>query len=79
MGMTPLEGLMMGTRGGDIDPGVLLHLQREAGFSTDDLDDLLNHRSGLLGLGGFNDVRDVQAAATSGDTDAALAFDVYLH
>lgn len=79
MGLTPLEGLMMGTRGGDIDPGVLLHLQREAGFSTDDLDDLLNHHSGLLGLGGFNDVRDVQAATASEDADAALAFEVYLH
>lgn len=79
MGLTPLEGLMMGTRGGDIDPGVLLHLQREAGLTTDDLDDLLNHRSGLLGLGGFNDIRDVQAAAATGDADARRAFDVYLH
>lgn len=79
MGLTPLEGLMMGTRGGDIDPGVLLHLQREAGLNTDDLDDLLNHHSGLLGLGGFGDIRDVQTAAASGDADAALAFDVYLH
>lgn len=79
MGLTPLEGLMMGTRGGDIDPGVLLHLQREAGFTTHELDDLLNHRSGLLGLGGFNDVRDVQAAAASGDEHAKLAFGVYVH
>ncbi len=79
MGLTPLEGLMMGTRGGDIDPGVLLHLQREAGLTTDDLDDLLNHRSGLLGLGGFGDIRDVQKAAASGGVEAGLAFDVYLH
>ncbi len=79
MGMTPLEGLMMGTRGGDIDPGVLLHLQREAGLTVDDVDDLLNHRSGLLGLGGFGDIRDVQAAAAAGDSEAQLAFDVYLH
>jgi acetate kinase len=79
MGMTPLEGLMMGTRGGDIDPGVLLHLQREAGLTARNIDDLLNHRSGLLGLGGFGDIRDVQAAAASGDTEAQLAFDVYLH
>lgn len=79
MGLTPLEGLMMGTRGGDIDPGVLLHLQREAGYTADGLDDLLNHRSGLLGLGGFNDIRDVQAAAAAGDEDAELAFEVYLH
>lgn len=79
MGLTPLEGLMMGTRGGDLDPGVLLHLQRQAGLTTDGLDDLLNHHSGLLGLGGFNDIRDVQSAADAGDADAARAFDVYVH
>lgn len=79
MGLTPLEGLMMGTRGGDIDPGVLLHLQRQAGYTADGLDDLLNHHSGLLGLGGFNDIRDVQAAAMKGDIAAELAFEVYLH
>ncbi|MEO6942576.1 MAG: acetate kinase [Terrimesophilobacter sp.] len=79
MGMTPLEGLMMGTRGGDIDPGVLLHLQREAGLSVDDLDRLLNHNSGLFGLGGFGDIRDVQSAANAGDERACLAFGVYLH
>lgn len=79
MGLTPLEGLMMGTRGGDIDPGVLVHLQREAGIAMDDIDDLLNHRSGLVGLGGFGDIRDVQAAASGNDADAQLAFDVYVH
>lgn len=79
MGMTPLEGLMMGTRGGDIDPGVLIYLQRTGRLSVDRLDDLLNHGSGLLGLGGFNDVRDIQAAATAGNEQATLALEVYLH
>ena len=79
MGLTPLEGLMMGTRGGDIDPGVLIHLQRAGGLSADALDDLLNHGSGLLGLGGHGDIRDVQKAAEEGDERAGLAFEVYLH
>lgn len=78
MGMTPLEGLMMGTRGGDIDPGALIHLQR-SGLSVDDIDRLLNHGSGLLGFGGHGDVRDVQAAADAGDEQAALALEVYFH
>lgn len=79
MGLTPLEGLMMGTRGGDIDPGVLLHVQREGGLGVDELDRLLNHGSGLLGLGGFGDIRDVQKAADGGDARAALAIEVYTH
>ncbi|MBN9151775.1 MAG: acetate kinase [Micrococcales bacterium] len=79
MGLTPLEGLMMGTRGGDIDPGVLIHLQREGGSGVDELDRLLNHGSGLLGLGGFGDIRDVRKAADSGDARAALAIEVYTH
>lgn len=79
MGLTPLEGLMMGTRGGDIDPGVLIYLQREAGMDADALDRLLNHESGLLGLGGHNDIRDVLAAADAGDKQAALAIEVYCH
>jgi len=77
MGMTPLEGLVMGTRSGDIDPGVLFHLHREAGMSVDQLDDLLNRRSGMLGLSGSSDLRDVQAAATRGDRRAVLALEVY--
>ena len=63
MGMTPLEGLVMGTRSGDIDPAVLLHLQRVAGLDTDATDKLLNSRSGILGLGGHADMRDLVAAA----------------
>nr|WP_297430101.1 acetate kinase [uncultured Actinotalea sp.] len=79
MGLTPLEGLVMGTRSGDIDPAVIFHLQRVAGMSTDDIDTLLNRRSGLLGLAGANDLRDVHRAIEAGDEDAALAFEVYCH
>ena len=78
MGMTPLEGLVMGTRPGDIDAGALFHLGRR-GSSLDELDTLLNRRSGLLGLSGRGDMRDVQEAAASGDADAQLALDVYHH
>ncbi|MCI2957732.1 acetate kinase [Agromyces atrinae] len=79
MGMTPLEGLVMGTRSGDIDPAVLLYLQRRAGLSADEVDTLLNKRSGLLGLSGRGDMRDVQTAADAGDEAAKLALDVYVH
>ncbi len=78
MGLTPMEGLVMGTRGGDLDPGVLLHLTR-AGFGPDELDDLLNRRSGLAGLTGTADLRDVLAAAAAGDERAELALRVYAH
>jgi acetate kinase len=78
MGLTPLEGLVMGTRSGDLDPGVLLHLLR-TDLSVDDLDRLLNSRSGLLGLTGRGDMRDVQQAADDGDADAQLALDVWAH
>ena len=78
MGMTPLEGLVMGTRSGDIDPGVLFHLGR-AGANLDEVETLLNRRSGLLGLSGSGDMRDVQRAAASGDAGAQLALDVYHH
>lgn len=79
MGMTPLEGLVMGTRSGDIDPAVPLYLQRTAGMTADQVDELLNRRSGLLGLSGRRDMREVVAAAGDGDADAQLAFDVYVH
>ena len=79
MGMTPLEGLMMGTRSGDIDPGVLFHLNRKAGMSIEQLDDMLNHRSGLLGMTGTSDMRDVMAAVERGDPRAMLALDVYCY
>jgi acetate kinase len=77
MGMTPLEGLVMGTRSGDIDPGILFHLNRQAGLTIDQMDDLLNRRSGMLGLTGSSDLRDVQEAAARGDHRAALALDIY--
>ncbi|WP_446216731.1 acetate/propionate family kinase [Micromonospora sp. IBHARD004] len=77
MGMSPLEGLVMGTRSGDLDPTVIFHLRREGGMAVDDIDDLLNHRSGLLGLTGVNDMREVLARRDAGDAAAALAFDVY--
>jgi acetate kinase len=79
MGLTPLQGLVMGTRSGDIDPAVLFHLARRAGMSIDDLDELLNKRSGLLGLAGASDMRDITAGVERGDAAATLAFEVYLH
>lgn len=79
MGLTPLEGLVMGTRSGDIDPAVIFHLQRVAGMSTDDIDTLLNRRSGMLGLAGANDLRDIHDAVDAGDEDALLALKVYCH
>ncbi len=79
MGMTPLEGLVMGTRFGDLDPAVLVHLARRAGLGIDDLDELLNRRSGLLGLSGHGDMRDVRHAAESGDAAARLALDTTVH
>ncbi|WP_032386133.1 acetate kinase [Rhodococcoides fascians] len=79
MGLTPLEGLVMGTRSGDIDPGVIMHLRRSAGMSVDDIDALLNRRSGLIGLSGVNDFRELQQRIDDGDASARLAYDVYVH
>ncbi|MDI9897502.1 acetate kinase [Rhodococcus sp. IEGM 1381] len=79
MGLTPLEGLVMGTRSGDIDPGVIMHLRRSAGMSVDDIDALLNRRSGLIGLSGVNDFRQLQQRIDDGDASARLAYDVYIH
>jgi acetate kinase len=79
MGMTPLEGLVMGTRSGDIDPGILFHLNRQNGMSIDQLDDLLNRRSGLLGMTGSSDMRDVLASAKRGEERAELALRTYCH
>jgi acetate kinase len=79
MGLTPLEGLVMGTRGGDLDPGILLHLLRHAGLDVDGLDDLLEHRSGLQGLAGRHDFRDLLAAVDGGEAAARAAYDVYCH
>ncbi|WP_309068673.1 acetate kinase [Microbacterium sp.] len=79
MGLTPLEGLVMGTRSGDLDPAVLLHLARRASMSIDDLDRLLNKGSGIFGLAGVTDMRDLTSRREAGDRDAELAFDVYIH
>jgi acetate kinase len=79
MGMTPLEGLVMGTRSGDLDPAILGYLHRQAGLSFTKLDDLLNLGSGLLGLTGEGDMRDVQDAASGGDEKAEAALAVYRH
>jgi len=80
MGMTPLEGLVMGTRSGDIDPGLLLYLLRSAGMTAETVDDLLNHRSGLLGLSSrSNDVRELEQAAESGDEVAEMALAVFAY
>lgn len=79
MGLTPLQGLVMGTRSGDLDPAVLIHLHRVAGLSVDELDTLLNKRSGLLGLTGRGDMRDVTAAAAAGDALAEAGLRVWAH
>lgn len=79
MGLTPLEGLVMGTRSGDIDPGVIFHLYRTAGMDIDEIDDLLNRRSGVKGLSGVNDFRVLHEKMDEGDEKAKLAYDVYIH
>jgi len=80
MGLTPLEGLVMGTRSGDIDPGVFGYLAGQTGKSAAELDDVLNTASGLLGLSGSsNDMRAIQDAAAAGDARAQLAIDVFVH
>lgn len=79
MGLTPLEGLVMGTRGGDLDPGVLLHMARHAGLSVDDLDAALNRQSGLVGLCDLSDMRDILRRDADGDARAKLALEVYVY
>ena len=80
MGMTPLEGLVMGTRSGDVDPGLLLYLLRSQGVTPDELDDLLNHQSGLKGLSERSgDVRELEQAATGGDARAQLALEIFAY
>ncbi|MFE2518726.1 acetate kinase [Streptomyces mirabilis] len=79
MGLTPLEGLVMGTRSGDVDPAVIFHLMRVGGMSTDEIDTLLNKKSGLIGLCGDNDMREIRRRVDEGDEQARLAFDIYIH
>ncbi|MDT7767370.1 MAG: acetate kinase [Mycobacterium sp.] len=79
MGLTPLEGLVMGTRSGDIDPSVVSYLHREAKMSVDDIESMLNQQSGMLGLAGERDFRRLREMIESGDSAAQLAYDVFIH
>lgn len=79
MGLTPMEGLVMGTRSGDIDPGVFLYLWRTAGMAVDEIETMLNKRAGVRGLGGEIDFRLLHQRIQSGDEQAQLAYDVYIH
>ncbi len=79
MGMTPAEGLVMGTRSGDIDPAIILHLQRTLGWDADRVDRLINKEGGLLALAGVSDMRDVEARAAAGDSKAQTAFEVFCY
>ena len=79
MGLTPLAGLVMGTRSGDIDPGIIFHLVREGGMSIDEIDNLLNRQSGVKGLSGVNDFRELRAMIENEDDNAWLAYMVYLN
>ena len=79
MGLTPLEGLVMGTRSGDIDPSVVSYLTRRANMSVDEVESMLNHRSGVLGLAGERDFRRLGDMIESGDSAAKLAYDVFIH
>jgi len=80
MGLTPLEGVVMGTRSGDIDPGLHAHLNRQLGWSLERIDEVLNRDSGLLGLSGLtNDMRELEAAKAQGHAGAALAIEVFCY
>ena len=79
MGMTPLEGLVMGTRCGDIDPGVVLHLMRSGGYDLDAVERLLTNESGLKGLTGTYDLRAIESRAAEGDEACRLAVALYAH
>lgn len=79
MGMTPLAGVMMGTRSGDIDPAIIPFLMKEKGLDMSEIDNILNKNSGLKGICGMNDMRDIHAAAQKGDKKAALAVDMFVY
>jgi acetate kinase len=80
MGLTPLEGLVMGTRCGDMDPAVIFYMARRTAMSLEELDATLNQRSGLLGVSGVsNDMRDLLQAAEGGNPDAALALELFVY
>jgi len=79
MGMTPLEGLVMGSRSGDLDPAIPFYLMRQSGMSAEDMERLLNSQSGLTGLCGTNDMREIQRRAENGDERATLAFEMFCY
>ena len=79
MGLTPLAGLVMGTRSGDVDPGLHAFLARQVGMSIDEIDATLNKKSGMVGLCGVTDFRDINELIADGDADATVALDVYTH
>jgi acetate kinase len=79
MGFGPLSGLIMGTRSGDIDPTVIFHLVNQLGYSIEQVGDLLNKQSGVLGLTGFSDTRDIAKALNSGDPNARLTYEMYTY
>ncbi len=79
MGMTPLGGLVMGTRSGDIDPAILGYLKEHKGWELEEIEHILTHESGLKGLCGANDLRDIHRRKAQGDKRAQLALDVYIH
>lgn len=79
MGLTPLAGLVMGTRSGDIDPGIIFHLVRQGGMTIDEIDNLLNRQSGVKGLSGVNDFRELRAMIEDENENAWLAYNVYIN
>jgi acetate kinase len=79
MGFSPLAGLVMGTRSGDLDPAVVLYLQSQLGYTTDQVNNLLNKQSGMVGLTGFSDMRDITKALNQGDATAELAYSMYAY
>jgi acetate kinase len=80
MGFTPLEGIMMGTRSGSIDPSIMVYLIRRHGYTPDKIDEILNRESGLLGISGISgDMREILQAIENGNERARLAYDIYAH
>jgi acetate kinase len=79
MGLGPMNGLIMGTRSGDIDQSVIFHLVNKLGYDLNDVNTILNKKSGMLGLTGFSDMRDISKAIAEGSVDAKLAYDMYAY
>jgi acetate kinase len=79
MGFSPLSGLVMGTRSGDIDPSFIFHLIDQLGYDPEQVNSLLNKQSGMLGLTGFSDMRDIDKEAQEGKEDAVLALEIYAY